>query len=681
MTDATYERPEDAGTKPDDQVRYWLNEIGLAQKREKAWRKQAKEVIRIYEAEDVRENELNILFSNTETLAPAVYNATPRPVVRRRFKDNDPVGLAAARAGQRALEFLQDPNIEGYSSFDELMSQAVICALVPGRGVTRFKFDEVTVGGQATRTVCGVEWPWERFWHGYARRWSDVPWIAYGHCMTRDELVANFGAVGRRVELDAAETLGEDKDDSRKGDEGDNRGSLKLAWVYEVWDKRARQVRFFASGYDKGFLREVSDPHQLSGFFDCPEPLTFFRRVSGLVPKPLYALYEQQAKELNRISVRINKVVSHIKVRGMYDSTVEGINRVLELDDGELISAENVAALQGGQGKLEGALWLMPLEKLVQVLQTLYAQREQCKQVIYEVTGIADILRGASKASETLGAQEIKERWGGLRIKRLQKRVQVYVRESLRLMLELAAQHFGEEQFAQITGLQIPTAAAKQQAQMVAVAAQHQGQPPPPQAIAVLQQPGWADVLAVLRNDLTRAYRIDIETNSTVDLEATEDQKLVAEFMNAMGQFLNGVGPLVVNGTLPFEAAQTMMLSICRRFRFGDEVEDQLKQMKPPKPPEDPAKLKVQGEMMLLQQEGKQEQERFRMEMQQGQAEFLQRQREMALELQKAQMEFQMERERFQMEREKMVLDLRATMAKLTQARQGKPKEQKRAPV
>jgi hypothetical protein len=44
--------------------------------------------------------------------------------------------------------------------------------------------------------------------------------------------------------------------------------------------------------------------------------------------------------------------------------------------------------------------------------------------VIFQLTGIADIMRGSSQASETLGAQEIKQAWGTMRLKRMQKEVQ-----------------------------------------------------------------------------------------------------------------------------------------------------------------------------------------------------------------------------------------------------------------
>jgi hypothetical protein len=56
--------------------------------------------------------------------------------------------------------------------------------------------------------------------------------------------------------------------------------------------------------------------------------------------------------------------------------------------------------------------------------------------------------------------------------------------------------------------------------------------------------------------------------------------------MTAIGQFLNGVGPLVQQGIMPFQAAQSMLLAITRRFRFGTEIEDQIRAMQAP-PPQD----------------------------------------------------------------------------------------------
>jgi hypothetical protein len=114
--------------------------------------------------------------------------------------------------------------------------------------------------------------------------------------------------------------------------------------------------------------------------------------------------------------------------------------------------------------------------------------------------------------------------------------------------------------------------------------AQQTGQQPPPELQAVLTLPSWDELKAVMMDDIQRNYRIDIETNSTVDAEATEDKQNMGEFLNAVAQFMNGIGPLVQEGIMPFEAAKAILLAVTRRYRFGPEVEDELSQMKPPQP-------------------------------------------------------------------------------------------------
>lgn len=632
--------------KADPKVRSWLTELDSARKRMKDYRKDASRVVKLYEGGKAAESPFNILYSNTETLAPALYNNLPRPVVQRRFKDDDPLGKVASDVARRSLEFLIDNELGTYTPFDDLMSQAVLEALVPGQGVTRFKYDasfaeqpepnnptegqeDETGEGEIEvekgeihaepaeqveyETVCGESVPWDRFLHGYAKQWKDVPWVAFEHFMTRDELVKNFGEeIGHRIPLNISGKETANESDDGDHDDGKLRDAegVTLAHVFEIWDKETKMVRFLAPSYPQGFVKSVEDPLELSGFFPMPQPLMLFPKISSLAPVPLYTMYEEQAKELNRVTVRINKIVQALKVRGFYDSTLEGLDKVLSADDNVLIPAENVAAMQQGQ-TLEKAIWLMPLEKLIVVLQQLYAQRQQVKQVIYEITGISDILRGASVASETATAQNIKNQWGTLRLKKLQKQVSKYVRDCLRIMGEIAMTKFSQQTISQMTGLQFPTGEQKQQAQMLLQQAQAQqvpGQPPaqpPQQLLAMTQLPTWEDIMGLLANDLQRNYRIDVETNSTVDAEATEDKQNMGEFLNAIAQFMNGAAPLVQQGVLPFDAAKSILLAVTRRYRFGPEVEDDLKKMQAPQPRGNGTDAKAKADLEAAQAEQK----------------------------------------------------------------------------
>lgn len=619
------EGAEAPNAKEMNEVKKWLEETQMAEKREEKWRKEGRAVICLYEADRKVDYQFNILYSNTETLAPALYSTTPTPVVQRRFKDDDPVGFEASKVIQRMLAYSLDNGQAIYAAFDTLMMGAVQSALVPGRGLIRYKYDaeivdepvipreegeidsrpETKLPGTAEtqiasgkkinwEAVCGQPVPWDRFCHGYGSTWEEVPWIAYKWPMTREEIALNFGAeIANRVTITSVNEKDLDNDDNKS--ENMMKG-MKIAWVYEIWNKATKEVIFVTEGYKFAPLKRVPDPLGLTGFFDCPEPLTFFRRISSLLPQTLYAFYEEQAKELNQVTARIGRLTKALKVRGIYDGSIDALSRIFEQDDNALIAADNTTAMYD-RGGIEKAIWLLPIDKIIIVLQQLYINRQQSKQVIYEITGLSDILRGTSNPNETLGAQKIKDQWGNLRLRKLQKRVQAYVVDSLRIMAEIACTKFGQDTIQQVTNLKYPNQIEKQAAMQMVPALQQSGQPMPPELEEILSTPSWEEILSVLHNDIQRSYRIDIETNSTIEPEATEDKESMMGLMNALSQFLLGVQPLVENGSLPFEAMRAILLTITRRFNFGDQVEDELKKMKAPAPKADPEMMKKQAEL------------------------------------------------------------------------------------
>lgn len=654
--------------EPNKVVQYWLDEIRLAKKREKDYRKVGVEVMKIYEADDEQLVPFNILYSNTETLRPALFSAQPRPVVMRRFKDDDPIGKMASDAGRRMLEFLLDTNREGYETVVEAMGAGVMDALLPGRGLITLKYEADFVEIPEARppdesdtpkietepveyaeneTICPESIIWDRVFFGYAKKWHNVPWIAYEHFLTKEEVATKFGkSIAEELKYTTAQASAENDDEKREKTK-DDEGARKTACVYQIWDKAGgRKIIHVASSYPDAILKEEDDPLGLTGFFNTPRPLMFIEKSSSLVPTAPYKMYKNQAQELNRLTRRINKIIEAIKARGIYDGSLgDQLAKIMEQDDNTLIAADTASSLATEKG-FQNAIWFIPIEQLIAVLVQLYQAREACKQVIYEITGISDILRGATQASETATAQQIKNQWGTLRLKRMQQEVARYLRDLLRMMLELAATKFSEETWSGITGLPFTTSQQRQQLEMQAQVLTMQGQPIPPQLQQQLAQPVWTQILELLRDDLSRSYRIDIETNSTVEPEATEDQKAISDLLGMLGQYLNGVGPLIAKGVLPFQAAQSMMLAISRRFRFGQEIEDSLKQMQPPKQEDDgkgQEAVKQQMEMAQQQLALKQKEAEGAVQMKQMDAEMQAKQKEMDLQMREAQLKVEQE--------------------------------------
>lgn len=605
---------------PQSIARRWKTELKLADQREQKWREKAKAVIKLYTPEDPGANSYNILWPNTETLRQAVYNSLPQPDVRRRYQDDDPLGKAVGQTLTRALEFSQDVD-----DFDDTIKLDVLDVLLPGRAVSRVRYvpdiaSSDDAGGDMEPSVPGSEDPqesesyeeikWESVpcehvqWDDFrilcaAKKWKDVTAIAFKHTMSREDCIEKFGnEVGNRVPLEDPE----DKDACHE----DIKETFKRADIWEIWDKEEKQVIFLQREMDEP-CKITDDPLGLSGFFPIPRPLYAIESATTLVPACLYTQYEQQARELNRISARINRLIEGLKNRGVYDSTLTEIGELMKAGDNELIPAQNVTALLD-RGGLDKAIWMMPIAESAQILLALYQQREQTKTVIYDLCGIADIMRSASDPRETFGAQKIKTQWGTQRLQRMQIEVQRYIRDIIRLKAEIIAEKFQIETLAKMTLLPFPRQAEVEQQYQLAMfqwqqasqQAAQSGQPPPPQP-PVPNVITWEAVKEAMSDDATRTYRVDIETDSTLSASQDADMENIEKLLRGLSSIAQGFGVAVERGAMPIEAVREIMLAVVRRAKMGTAVEDAIEKMQAPKPPTDPNAGKVQAQQAIEQ--------------------------------------------------------------------------------
>lgn len=655
MAESLQTKQDEAKSKGDeDLIKHWNDEVERSLKREKKFRDEAKLYIDIYEGKK-DDTSFNILYANTETLSPAIYNSAPRPDTRPRARQSTPVADAAAGLVDAYLIEFIDHGDARYCSYDDTIRTALDQSLVPGRGSARFHY-RATVAkdeeGNPTKVkdeiVYAEPLDWDKFCYGYAKSWKAVPWVCFIHSFTRDQAVQELG--GDEAKL--LKFTNREDDGERKSEE---EGSEPTATVYEIWDKESRKVFMVAPGVKEYIKKPYDDPYKLLGFFPMQEPLMFGKGISALLPIPLYRIYRKQAEELNRVSERIIKLTEGLKVRGAYDSQVEQLKQILEQQDNEMVALQYLNSA-GQAARLDNAIWLVPIENHIKVLKELLVHRMQIKQVIYEIMGIADIMRGASNASETLGAQEIKNRWGTLRLKKLQSRCATWVRDGLRIATELAFTKLGPDTLRMMTGSTLPGATELQQMEQTLAAFQASGQQMTPQMQEMVDQmalPAFEECLELLKNDIYRKFQVDIETNSTIDVEATEDKESIAEFMNAMAQFLSGVAPLVENGSLPFDAAKGMLIAISRRFRLGRDLEEHLKKMQAPQGGDGQAQKemeKVNAERMKLQQD------RFKFQMDQLKAK---------MDLIKQGFKNEMDSEKAKMEIERLLMELERTMMQM----------------
>ena len=599
----------------------WLDRINQADKAEKAWRITAGKIITKYRSDDGvdvqgnrRQESFNILWSNVETLSPALYNRTPKPDIRRRFADADLVAKSVSELLTRASEYTFEAE-----DFDRCMQYVVHDALLVGRGVARVRYDPVFVAHQddgdddgdeptesapddlAAESVCFEHVQWDDFRCEPCRNWKDVTWVAFRLFLTKKELVDRFGEAGESVPCDHTSresVTGTPNSPNNSDRDEENRGK-----VWEIWDRTTRMVTFLAPEVDGGdgkgmILSEEDDPLSLTGFFPVPQPLYTTEDPSSLIPVPDYEIYSVLAGDLDRTTKRIIHLTKAIKVAGIYDASLPELQNLYGDGDARLKPSQNVMALIE-RGGLEKAIWFAPIEPIIIALRDLYQHREVIKQAIYEITGVSDIMRGQTMASETATAQQIKGQWGSLRLQRRQRDVQRFARDMLRLSVEVMAERFSPETLTMMTGLQYPTNDQRMLAQQV----QAQGGQLPPEMVEILSRPTWDDLLQVMRNDLILSYRIDIETDSTIAPDAAAEQQAMAELMAGVSNFVATIGPAVASGYLPMDVAKSLLLMAVRRFKAGPAIEGEIEKIQQPPQQPQPQDNTLQVEQMRAQTE------------------------------------------------------------------------------
>jgi hypothetical protein len=558
---------------PQTPVQKWLNVISTYDNEFKKWDARVTKIVRRYR-DDTRTAsggetaKFNVLWSNVQTLVPAVYARMPKADVARRFGDNDQVGRVASLLIERALDY----EIEHYPDFRSAMKNSVEDRFLGGRGIAWVRYDphiktvdvpedgyqiteDVESEGEeyaselnpmagmgsdpgdftaAPEPVEEIEYEcsptdyvhWKDFGHSSARTWEEVTCVWRWVYMSKESLTERFGPeVASKISFDTSPDQWGGNKNSQNNDK---------AKVCELWDKESGKVYWICKDY-QNFLDERDDPLELEGFFPCPKPLYATTTSDTLVPVPDFVLYQDQANEMDILTDRIDGLVKALRVRGVYDQSQPALQRLLtEGDNNTLIPVDKWMAFSE-KGGLKGSIDILPINDIAATLLQCYQAQQQIKGQIYDITGISDIIRGQSVASETATAQQIKGQYAGLRLRAMQDGVAMFASELLRLKAQIICSKFQPETI-------LKYAAADQ------MSAEDQ------QMIPAAMQ--------LLQNDPLRSFRIEIAADSLVQIDENQTKQDRVEFLTALSNFMREALPVG-------QSSPEMVPAIVAVMKFG----------------------------------------------------------------------------------------------------------------
>ncbi|MGO7587994.1 hypothetical protein [Rhizobium leguminosarum] len=625
----------------------WQQELERAQRYFKSWHDRCVKIEKIYldqqsDQTNAAKRRFPMLWANTSVLQPAVYARVPQPVVERRFKDAQPVARMASELVERNLAYMGDE-----ADIDSIMRAVRDDFLLCARGTVWLRyeadFEPLDMGVQPSdppaesgllgglpggmgengvppeaisdERVCIDYVHWSDFLHSPARRWKDVTWVARRVPMTDEEMEKRFGP-------DAVTSLQAQAAGSNKGtnqsERAENEGKTH---VWEIWCKSENYTVWIADGAPVAL--EVSEPPlDLTHFWPCPRPAYGTMSTSSLIPVPDYVYYQQQCDEIDLLTKRVNKLTDQLRLKVFYPSGDGAISPAIEKamrpeNDTVMVPIPEWAAFTDKGGSK--AIVTLPIDEVQKVIIACIQARKQLIEDVYQITGISDIVRGDTQASETATAQRIKSQWGSIRIRDRQSELARFARDIIRLAGEIICDQFQPETLMLVSGIKLPTMAEKQQVQMqmqqmqmaaqqAAARAEQMGQsaPPPPQMPPqlqqMMQQPTIDEIVQLLRNDSIRGFQIDIETDSTIEPDEDAEKQRRMEFVQMIGGFLQQAGAMAQQNPMLVPVMVETLLFAARGFRAGRQLENTLEQVgaqlseaatAPKPPPEPPAEQMI----------------------------------------------------------------------------------------
>lgn len=581
---------------------------------------------------------LNLFHANITTLQAMLYGRIPKVDVDRRYADqDDDVARVAAEMLQRILNTDIEDAGEDYS---HVLRSSLGDRLVGGFGTARVRYDfdedtnevEAKLGddGQVlaegySETEVKDEWVdviythWRDVLWSPCRTWAELRWRAYRAYMTRDELVVRFKELGKLVPLNA---------------KGSNKYSIESgrmfepwnqAEVWEIWDKQNKKVFWYVEGFDK-VLDMKEDFLKLEGYFPEPPPMMSNLTTNKYIPKADFVIAQDLYNEIDILETRINLLTEACKAVGVYDSASKAVERVLmEGVENQLIPVDNWAAF-AEKGGLKGCVDWIPIEQIANTIQILTAKQTEKINQLYQITGMSDILRGASDPRTSATAEDAKTKFASIRIQALQDEFSRFASDLMRLKAEIIAKHYQPYCILRQSNIErTPDAPLAQQA------------------------------VALIKDPQASRWKIVVKPESLAMVDYAQLKQDRVEYITALATFMQSAAPLVQMD----KAAVGPLLELLKwglaGFKGSNQIEgvldrtisqvqkaQQSGQPQPPNPEEIKAKAEMQKAQIAMQQaqmKAQADMQRLQMEMQQNQQEHQFKMQEMqvkhALEMEK----------------------------------------------
>ena len=661
--------------------RWWKAQISEAEERRKSFIDQAEESIRVYNAQKDRtvmndvERRINVWWYCINTLLPAYYSSTPQAEVDLRKRS----GSLPYQLGSVILERNTQYAMDVHFSFDQVGYLAALQFLLTGQAVLwaryapRFEtvMQEIALVKTPDGLMTGDGKPYEGdttnlvesdsnlvmvsveverkidekaildivqyndYFCSDARTEAEVEWRARRAYLSRERANEMFGA-------EVADTLKYTsypdvikKSIRRKDDKYEGK-----AEVFEIWCEETDKVYWLSKDSENPIIEASSPPIKYEKFYPC-SVITQSDDPDSVIPVSDYAHVRDQVLEVERLTTRIHAVTQAIRTNSVYDSTLGDQIEQLLSGDLKLIPVTNWPSYKQ-RGGLANGVEGFNIAPYIEALQVLQTARQTALGQLYETLKVSDLLRGTSEQYKSATANRLENAWSSMGLIVRQNMFAKFVSDAVSNLSAIIAEQFDEETILDIGNVaEVVGPLIKEPAPAPEPMPQEEGMPPQemqPPAPAPMPMPSPEEqvqqmaqaIIAILRDNKQRSYRIQVSTDSMVAVNESQQQQEGMQLIQTTGAFFDQMRGLVEQYPPLMQFSMSLFQNMIKRFKGGKELDAVFTQgfealgeiikakeeaaMQPPPP--DPVMQEVQGRLQIAQIEAEARMASAQMEMQ-----------------------------------------------------------------
>ena len=167
------------------------------------------------------------------------------------------------------------------------------------------------------------------------------------------------------------------------------------------------------------------------------------------------------------------------------------------------------------RGQSLGVVDWFPIQQVIETLDKLVQVRATTMQLLDQINGSSDLLRGSGDANETATAVRVKSRGSGVRMQALQKKIADFASDMLAIKAEIVCKFFAPETIVARSNIERTPDA-----------------------------PNAMEAIALLKDEFS-SYRIKVapEALAMTDFDAVKQER--GDFMKGVVEFMTAAAPLV----------------------------------------------------------------------------------------------------------------------------------------